>query len=71
MIRKNFSYDFWIRAGIRWIFEKRLSGKLSSWAAAIKAYNGGGQAAENYKNRVVSRYSKGTVADALKQEFNP
>lgn len=50
---RNQSYSFWVRAGIRWLFEKRSS--VNNWEEAIKAYNGSGDKANNYKNYVVAR----------------
>lgn len=37
-------YKFWIRTGIRWLFEKRKA--ASNWSDAVRAYNGTGGRAE-------------------------
>lgn len=57
-------YDFWIRAGIRWVFKKRE--KVTSWEDAIKAYNGTDNA--QYKKDVVDRSNS---AKASKGKFIP
>ncbi len=49
-------YEFWIRATVKWIFQKYFITK--SWSAAVKAYNGGGSKAESYKKSVVARAAK-------------
>ncbi len=50
---RNLDYDFWIRTGVRWLYEKRDG--VSSWEAAVKAFNGSGTDAENYKKEVTGR----------------
>ena len=50
---RNLSYDFWIRASIRELFDKRKL--VSSWEEAARAYNGAGPAARRYKAAVIGR----------------
>lgn len=50
---RNNSYEFWIHVMVEWLFEKRRSTK--TWEDAVRAYNGSGAAAENYKTRVTAR----------------
>lgn len=50
---RNLDYDYWIRTAVRWLFEKR--GGVTSWEAAIKAYNGAGSKADIYKKDVIGR----------------
>lgn len=65
----NLDYDFWIQAAVRWIFEKRRS--VSSWAEAIRAYNGSGIAAEHYRDAVRQRAQAASAAQASQIEFVP
>lgn len=51
----NLDYDFWIRAAVRWLFEKRQT--VGSWAEAIRAYNGSGARAQHYRDAVQQRAS--------------
>jgi hypothetical protein len=64
---RNLTYDFWIQTGIRWLFEKRKG--VSDWAAAVKAYNGSGGAADAYKTNVIKRRDLGK--DAAGGNFIP
>ena len=48
-------YNYWIRVAVRWLFEKYRSLSPPSWPAAVKAFNGDGPKAENYKKRVMGR----------------
>lgn len=54
-------YEFWIRATVRWLFYKYNSLNSPPWPTAVKAYNGGGTKAENYKRRVMKRV--GSLSD--------
>ncbi len=54
-------YEFWIRATVRWLFYKYNSLDSPTWPSAVKAYNGGGSKAENYKRRVMKRV--GSLSD--------
>lgn len=60
-------YDFWIRAGVRALFEKRAEVKAKTWEQTAQAYNG----AAAYRE-AVERIRKGALA-AEKQgkEFIP
>jgi hypothetical protein len=66
---RNIDYDFWIRAAIRWLFEKRQA--VPSWEEAIRAYNGGGARAEHYRDAVRRRAQAATTAQRAGQEFVP
>lgn len=66
---RNMTYDFWIQTGVRWLFEKRES--VSSWDAAITAYNGSGPDAVAYKNKVKSIAKDAKTATQNKTEFIP
>lgn len=48
-------YDYWIRVMVRWLFLKYIDSKQGSWNDAIKAYNGSGKTATNYRNQVLTR----------------
>ncbi|MGH3796762.1 MAG: DUF4157 domain-containing protein [Pseudonocardiaceae bacterium] len=65
----NLDYDFWIRTAIRWLFEKRRS--VSSWAEAIRAYNGSGARARHYRDAVVNRAGAASQAQRRGDEFIP
>ncbi len=55
-----FDYGFWIRATVRWLFEKYFITK--NWEEAVRAYNGSGKRAENYKKAVTTRANnQGTI----------
>ncbi len=49
------TYEFWIRAGIRWLCEKRKEGNFSTWEETVRAYNGSGQRAREYRDSVTGR----------------
>ena len=48
-------YGFWIRTAIRWLFEKFRRLSTSSWSEAVRAYNGSGPRARQYRTEVMSR----------------
>jgi hypothetical protein len=62
-------YDFWIRVGIRAVFEKHK--QVSSWPEAARAYNGKGKHAEEYKDAVVQRAEQAVKAEKGGKEFVP
>ena len=64
---KNLSYDFWIRASIRELFDKRQH--VSTWEEAARAYNGGGPAARRYRDQVLDRMAKAKAAQKAGKEF--
>ena len=66
---RNVDYDFWIRTGIRWLFEKRKS--VKDWADAIRAYNGSGATAQNYKKNVIERRNRARKASEKEGAFKP
>jgi hypothetical protein len=48
-------YGFWIRTGIRWLFEKFHRLARPTWLEAVRAYNGSGPHAQTYRERVMAR----------------
>ncbi len=67
--KREEDYDFWIRVGIRAVFEKHKS--VKSWAEAARAYNGGGPHARAYRDAVVDRAEKAVKAEKDGKEFVP
>jgi hypothetical protein len=51
--KRKYDYSFWIRTGVRWLFEKRKG--VSTWADAVRAFNGVGGRAEFYRAIVLTR----------------
>jgi hypothetical protein len=66
---RNFDYDFWVRASIVELFDKRKG--VSSWAEAARAYNGAGARARAYKARVTARMAAAIAAQKAKKPFVP
>src|SRR5262245_49961180 len=66
---RNYDYDFWIRASIVELFDKRKG--VSSWAEAARAYNGTGPRARGYKARVTARMAAAKAAQKAKTPFVP
>jgi hypothetical protein len=66
---RNVDYDFWVHAAVRWLFKKR--GSVSSWAEAIRAYNGGGARARHYRDTVVARAEAAAKAQKVGKDFVP
>lgn len=48
-------YEFWIRAGVRWLFYKYEALDTPNWSEAVRAYNGDGPRARAYRERVLRR----------------
>jgi subtilisin family serine protease len=48
-------YEFWIRTGIRWLYEKHNRMKHPTWPGAVKRYNGAGEHADRYQQEVMAR----------------
>jgi subtilisin family serine protease len=61
-------YDFWIRAAVRWLFEKYLRLNNPTWSEAVRAYNGSGPRAERYRKEVMERAA---VSGPYEAEENP
>ena len=61
--RRSLDYEFWIRAAIRWLFQKRRS--VGSWDEAIRAYNGSGARAGHYRDAVRDRAGQASVKFCL------
>ena len=66
---RNMDYEFWVRTTVRWLFEKRKA--VSSWAEAVRTYNGGGPRAVRYRDDVTSRVRAALAADKAGREFVP
>ena len=66
---RNFDYDFWARASIVELFDKRKG--VSSWAEAARAYNGAGARARAYRERVTARMAAAIAAEKAKKPFVP
>jgi hypothetical protein len=66
---KNVDYDFWIKAAVRWLFLKRKS--VGSWKEAVRAYNGGGQRARDYRDAVTRRAAEAVTQEKAGKEFVP
>jgi hypothetical protein len=64
---RNLSYDFWIRASIRELFDKRKL--VSSWEEAARAYNGAGRKARAYKAAVTARMAAAKADQKAKRPF--
>ncbi|RKG96033.1 hypothetical protein [Corallococcus carmarthensis] len=57
-------YAFWIRTGVRWLFQKyvSLNARSRTWPEAVRAFNGSGADAHTYRNEVMGRVgAKGTL----------
>jgi hypothetical protein len=63
----HLDYAFWIRTGIRWLFYKYKAIGETSWAEAVRAYNGAGKGAETYRNKVTSRVGGSGALDVGNQ----
>ena len=66
---RDTSYDFWIQAAVRWLFEKRRT--VSSWAEAIRAYNGSGARARHYRDAVTGRSRDAATAASQGHTYIP
>lgn len=64
---RKFDYDFWIQAMVRLLFLKRSH--TNSWTDAVRAFNGGGKAAANYRKRVMNRLDKVKAAAKAKTHY--
>jgi hypothetical protein len=64
---RNLDYEFWIRASVRELFDKRKL--VSSWEEAARAYNGAGPAARRYKAAVTARMSAAKAAQKANKRF--
>jgi hypothetical protein len=67
--KQMFDYDFWIRVGVRSVFEKHKH--VNSWEEAARAYNGSGPHARKYRNEVVDRAEHAVKAEKTGKEFVP
>lgn len=68
---RNLDYEFWIRTAIRWLFHQRLSGMVNDWPEAIRAYNGSGQVARDYRDAVRLRRDEAIAAERARQPYVP
>ena len=67
--KRSEDYDFWIRTGVRAVFEKHKH--HSDWANAARAFNGGGRGAENYRESVEVRVKEAVKAEKAGKEYEP
>lgn len=66
---RNEDYGFWIHMAVLWLFEKRKTGM--TWPEAIRAYNGSGQRARDYRDAVVHRAAGARSAAKARTAFIP
>lgn len=64
----KYDYKFWIRTGVRWMYEKRLQRK-GGWADMVRDYNGAGAAAELYRAIVLARAHASSARAGIKDEI--
>ncbi len=62
-------YDFWVRTGVRAVFEKHRHHK--DWLDAARAFNGGGSGARSYRKSVGGRMQEAMQAEKDKKEYVP
>jgi Domain of unknown function (DUF4157) len=67
--QRSEDYDFWIRTGVRAVFEKHKHHR--DWADAARAFNGGGTGAENYRKSVEDRANEAVKAEKAGKEYEP
>jgi hypothetical protein len=66
---RNQDYSFWIHVMMMWIFEKRRT--VATWEEAVRAYNGSGQAAQDYRTAVTDRRDAAAAAGAQHHDYVP
>jgi Domain of unknown function (DUF4157) len=66
---KNMDYEFWIHMMVLWLFEKKKPSK--TWLETIKAYNGSGQRAEDYRKAIERRATDASTAATARRPFIP
>ena len=66
---RKLSFDFWIQVGVRWLYEKRIENKSTSWEEAARAFNGSDNA--SYKKDITSRVAGAKLAHENKTNFIP
>jgi len=64
----KYDYKFWIRTGVRWMYEKRILRK-GGWADMVRDYNGSGAGAELYRAIVLSRAHASSAKAGIKDEI--
>ena len=64
---RNYDYDFWIRVMVRWLFEKRKH--VSDWTEAVRAFNGVGTKAREYRDEVTARLAAAKAAHASGRRY--
>jgi hypothetical protein len=67
--KRSEDYDFWIRTGVRAVFEKHEHHR--DWADAARAFNGGGRGAKNYRKLIVDRAQEAVKAEKAGKEYVP
>ena len=65
--KRQDDYSFWIRTGVRWLYEKRLG--TSTWSDAVRDYNGTGAGAEFYRAIVLARARASSAAAGIVDEI--
>jgi hypothetical protein len=68
-IARNLDYGFWIHLAIMWLFEKKTPRR--SWLDTIRAYNGGGAAAQHYRAAILKRAADAQEAARAGKDFSP
>jgi hypothetical protein len=66
---RNEDYQLWIHLMVMWLFEKKRPG--STWADAIRAYNGSGARANHYRDAVVGRRDAAAAASGAGTSYVP
>ena len=66
--KRKYDYKFWIRTGVRWMYEKRILRK-GGWADMVRDYNGAGAAAELYRAIVLSRAHASSAKAGITDEI--
>jgi hypothetical protein len=64
--KRKYTYGFWIRTGVRWLFEKRR--EASTWSDAVRSYNGEGARAEFYRSVVLTRARAASISAGILED---
>lgn len=65
--KRKYDYSFWIRTGVRWLFEKRMG--TPGWSDAVRAFNGEGGRAEFYRAVVLTRARAAAAMAGIDEEI--
>jgi hypothetical protein len=66
---RNEDYQFWIHLMVMWIFEKKKS--VATWEEAVRAYNGSGPKAQQYRTEVTGRRDAAKAAGDEHRDYVP